>query len=168
MAFKMKVSNDKLEGMDVVPAGQYDIKLVAFNPKPSKKGDSVNLNAIMEITNHPEFAGRKVFDTLNSGGSFTWPDFVHCFGLPMEVIDADNSTIPGDWDGDPAKFKEDDYTTWKYKGPLVGRSGKAEIAVDNYNGKDNNKIRRYFCAVQGCEQKFPKIRHQTDLLRNNK
>lgn len=167
MAFKMKVSNDRIEGMDVVPAGQYDVKLIGFKPKSSSKGDSVNLNAMLEIVNHPDYAGRKVFDSLNTpGGAFTHPDFVHCFGLPMET-DGKDSWIPGEWDGDPIRFKEADPTTFVYKGPLVGRVGKIEIAVDNYNGKDNNKIRRYFCAVGDCEKKFPKVRHIQDLLARN-
>jgi len=42
-----------------------------------------------------------------------------------------------------------------------------EVAVDNYNGKDNNKIRRYFCAVPDCATKFPKIRHIADLLKKS-
>jgi hypothetical protein len=162
--FSMKVSNDKLEGLDVVPPGPYDIKLVGFNVKVSKKGDSFNLNPCMEIVGHPEFAGRKVFDTLNSGGAWTWPDFVHCFGLPMET-DGKESWIPGSWDGDKAKYKADDPNTWKYAGPLLGRSGKVNIAVDNYNGKDSNKVERYICAVPDCASKFPKIRHIADLLK---
>lgn len=165
MPFKMKVSNEKLVGMDVIPPGQYDVKLVAFNPKPSKDGNSINLNAIMEVVNHPDFAGRKLFESLNTpGGAFTQPDFVHCFGLPMDT-DGKDSWIPGEWDKDKAKFKEDDPTTFVYEGPLVGRTGKVEVAVDNYQGKDNNKIARYFCAVQDCASKFPEIKHSTNLLR---
>lgn len=167
MAFQMKVSSDKLEGQDVFPAGQYDVKLVSFKPSMSKgQTPTQNLNALMVVVNHSEFADRKLYDSLNVGGAFTWPDFVHCFGFPMET-DGTNSWIPGDWDGDPAKFNPDDVTTWKYKGPLIGRTGKVEVAVDNYNGKDNNKIRRYFCAVPDCATKFPKIRHIQDLLKKS-
>lgn len=166
MSFQMKVSNDKIEGQDVFPAGQYEVKLVGFKPSKAKTG-SRNLNALMEVVNHGELIGRKLYDSLNEGGAFTWPDFVHCFGLPMET-DGTDSWIPGDWNGDAAKFNPDDVTTWKYKGPLVGRVGKVEVAVDNYNGKDNNKIRRYFCAVADCETKFPKVRHIQDLLKNSK
>jgi len=167
MAFKMKVSNEKIEGQDVFPAGQYEVKLVSFKPAKSKDGASINLNAMMAITNHPEYANRKLYDSLNTpGGAFTQPDFVHCFGLPMET-DGKESWIPGEWDGDVAKFKEDDPSTWVYKGPLIGRSGKVEVYVDNYNGRDNNKIRRYFCAVSDCATKFPKIRHSADLARKS-
>lgn len=166
MAFSMKVSNEKLEGQDVVPAGQYELKLIGFKPKVSKKGDTYNLNPAYEIVNHPEFAGRKVYDTMNSNGAWTWPDMVHAFGFPMET-DGKESWIPGVWNGDLSKYVEDDPNTWVYKGPLVGRVAKMEIAVDSYNGKDNNKVRRYFCAVPDCATKFPKIRHIEDLLKNS-
>jgi hypothetical protein len=162
MPFPMKVSNEKLEGQEVFPAGQYEVKLVAFKPSKAKTG-STNLNARMEVVNHSEYAGRKLFDSLNEGGAFTWPDFSHCFGIPMET-DGQNSWLAGAWDGDPAKFQENDPATWVYKGPLVGRIGKVEVAVDNYQGRDNNKIRRYFCNVPDCATKFPKIKHIQDLL----
>lgn len=165
-SFQMKVSNDKIEGQDVFPAGQYEIKLVSFKPSKAKTG-STNLNAMMEVVNHPDFSGRKLYDSLNAGGAFTWPDFVHCFGLPMET-DGKESWIPGDWDADATKFNPAEPGTWKYRGPLVGRTGKVEVAVDSYNGRENNKIRRYFCAVADCATKFPKIRHIEDLLKNSK
>lgn len=164
--FSMKVSNEKLEGQDVVPSGIYEVKLVKFTPKVSKNGDTYNLNPMMEVTNHPELSGRKIFDTLNSNGAWTWPDFVHAFGLPMET-DGTESWMPGTWDKDKAKYVEGDPNTWTYNGPLVGRTAKVEIAVDNYNGRDNNKIRRYFCAVADCATKFPKIRHIEDLLKKS-
>lgn len=162
-----KVDTSKIEGQEVFPPGIYEFKLAGFAPKKSKGGDSTNLNPRFELINHPDFAGRKVFDSLNEGAAFLWPDFVHALGLPMET-DGDSSWIPGDWNGDPAKFKEDDPSTWVYKGPLVGRVAKMEIAVGNFNGRDNNRIKRYFCALPDCATKFPKIRHSEDLLKNQK
>lgn len=168
MGFSMKVSNDKLEGQDVVPPGQYELKLMGFKPKVAKSLTSFNYNPFMEIVNHPDFAGRKAFDSLNSpGGAFVIPDFVHAFGLPMET-DGKESWMPGAWNGDPAKYKEDDPDTWVYKGPLVGRVAKVILAVRTYNNKQSNAIERYFCNVTDCESKFPKIRHITDLLKNQK
>jgi len=160
--FQMKVSNDKIEGFDVIPPGQYDVKLVSFNPKLSKSGTSLNYNPCMVVVNHPEFAGRKVFDSLNA--PWVWADFSHCFGLPLETDGKDN-WLPGEWTGDPAKYKADDPATFVYKGPLVGRTGKIEVAVDNYQGKDSNKVSRYLCAVADCATKFPKIRHSTNLIK---
>jgi hypothetical protein len=161
-----KVDTSKIEGQEVFPPGIYEFKLAGFKPSKAKTG-STNLNARFEMINHPEYAGRKVFDSLNEGGAFLWPDFCHALGLPMET-DGDSSWLPGEWNGDPAKFKEDDPSTWVYKGPLVGRVAKLEIAVDNWQGRDNNKIKRYFCAIADCATKFPKIRHSDDLLKNSK
>jgi hypothetical protein len=166
MAFTMKVSNEKIEGQEVIPPQIYELKLVAFKPKLSKSGTSTNLNPIMEVVSPVEYAGRKIFDNLNTSAAWTYPDFCHAFGLPMET-DGKDSWLPGTWDGDGSKFKEDDPTTWAYKGPLVGRTAKVEVAVDNYNGKDGNKVRRYFCAVADCQTKFPKIRHSEDLLKRS-
>ncbi len=165
MAFQMRVAKDVIEGKDVVPPGIYEVKLVGFNPKVSKSGTSVNLNAIMQITNHAEFGDRKIYDTMNSNG-YTYADFSHCFGLPMET-DGTEFWLPGTWDKDKAKYNADDPATWIYNGPLVGRTGKVEIAVDNYNGKDNNKVKRYFCAIADCEKKFPGVSHREDLLRKS-
>lgn len=160
-AFKMKVSNEKIKGLDTILPGQYDVKLVGFNPKLSKAGDSTNLNACMEIVNHPDFMGRKLYDNMNTpGGAFYQSDFVHCFGLPMDT-DGTTSWIPGDWDKDKAKFKEDDPTTYSYEGPLVGRIGKVEVGVDSFG----SKIARYFCAVADCNSKFPDIKHYSNLLK---
>lgn len=163
MPFTMKISKDKIAGQEVIPSGTYDIKLVLFKPGAAKSG-TLSLNPMMEVINNQEYASRKLFDTLNIGGAFTYPDFCHCFGLPMET-DGKDFWLPGAWDGDAAKFKEDDYSTWVYKGPLVGRTGKVEVIVDNYNGRDNNKINRYFCAIPDCQTKFPDIKHSTNLVR---
>ena len=63
--------------------------------------------------------------------------------------------LPGNWDGDIAKFKEDDPTTWVYDGPLIGRDAQVEIANDTFNGKVNNKVKRYICAVPDCDTSVP-------------
>lgn len=166
MAFQMKVSTEKVDGQDIIPAGQYEVKLLGFKPKLSTKG-SINLNACMEVVNHPDFAGRKIYTSLNVGMAFMYPDFSHCFGVLIES-DGKDYWLPGNWDGDAAKFNPEDPTTWVYKGPLVGRVGKIEIAVDQYNGRDKNDIRRYFWNVPGWEQKYPKLRPKEDLLSRSK
>jgi hypothetical protein len=164
MAFQMKVDNSKIEGQDVIPPQIYEAKLVAFKPKASKSGTSFNYNPVLEIVSPAEYAGRKVFDNWNSVAEWLLVDYCHAFGLPLET-DGKSSWLPGVWDADPAKFNADDPSTWVYKGPLVGRVAKVEIAVDNYNGRDNNKVRRYFCAVADCKTKFPKVNHSEDLLK---
>jgi hypothetical protein len=162
MAFKMIVSAEKIEGQDVMPSGQYEVKLLGFKPSLAKTG-SINLNACMEVVNHPDYAGRKLYSSLNVGMAFMYPDFSHCFGIIIEG-DGKNFWLPGTWDGDVAKFKEDDPTTWKYVGPLVGRIGKIEVAVTEYNGKERNDIRRYFWNTPGVESKWPKLKPKEDLL----
>jgi hypothetical protein len=167
MAFRMTVSKETVEGKEVVPAGIYDIRLVSFKPKfsdPAKTGKpkSLNLNAQMEIINHPDHAGRKVFEGLNQNAGWVQTDFVHCFGIPMET-DGTDYWIPGTWDDNPS-FDPDNAETYSYKGPLVGMTGKIELAVDSWNNKPNNKVRRYFCSVEDCATKFPQINHSMDLL----
>jgi hypothetical protein len=159
MAFKMKVTNDKLEGMDVFPAGQYDVKLISFKPSKASTG-SINLNAMFEVVNHPEYSGRRLYDSLNEGFNVSRQDLAHCLGFPMET-DGKESWLPGEWSGE-----ENDPKTWKYTGPLLGQTGKVEVGIKTYNGKESNGIRRYFCAVPDCATKFPKIRHVTDLMKN--
>jgi hypothetical protein len=165
--FSMKVSNEKLEGKDNVLPGEYDLKLIGFRPKISSNGQSYNLNPMFEITGHPEYVGRKVFDNLNSNAQFIWQDFCHALGLPMET-DGNSSWLPGSWDKDKAKYNENDPATWEYEGPLVGRTAHVELGLKSYNGKESTAIRRYFCAVDDCAQKFPKVRHMQDLLKNSK
>jgi hypothetical protein len=95
---------------------------------------------MMEIVNHPDFAGRKLFDSLNTGAGWLFEPFVQCFGLALETEDGENFNLPGKWDGDPQTYKEDDPTTYKYVGPLLGRTGKGEVSIDSYNNKDKNVI----------------------------
>lgn len=163
MAFQMKVSNEKLTGAENPTPGPYKLKLLFFKPETSKKGDSINLKACMEVVDHVTFDGRKVWDNLNSNGAWTYSDFCHAFGLPMET-DGKESWLPGNWDGDAAKFDPNKPETWKYVGPLVGRTANVEIGVDSFGAK----IRRYFCAVPDCATKFPTVKHSQDLMKNSK
>ena len=138
------VSKDAVKGRDVVPSGLYDVRLVAFRPKPTKAGDSVNLNGQFEIQNHPEYAGRMVFDNLSTNANAAWKlvAFVKAFGLDMTEAADGSLSIPGEFTG-----PENDATQWKYVGPLVGRTGKVEVAVDNYNGNDKNIIKTFVPAA---------------------
>jgi hypothetical protein len=166
MAFKMFVSKEAVEGKEVVPAGQYLVRFVKFVPKFSKpnavdpnKVPSLNYNAQMEIV-EGEYAGRILFEGLNQNAGWIQNDFCHCFGFPMEHDPSDDTyAIPGMWDGEEGKAE-----TYVYKGPLTGKVGKVEVAVDSYNNKPNNKIRKYFCAIDNCDQLYPNVKHSQDLL----
>lgn len=166
MPFKMGVSKEAVEGKETVPAGQYLVRFVEFKPKYSKpnqadptKVPSLNFNARLEIT-EGDHAGRMIFDGLNENAGWVQQDFCHCFGLSMEQ---DPSTevysIPGIWDGEEGKPE-----TYVYKGPLTGKVGKIEVALDTYNGKQYSKVRKYFCAIDNCDQLYPDVKHSQDLL----
>lgn len=178
-AFRMSISKDKIEGKDAIPAGIYELKLVSFKPKFSKPNfsnpnapSSLNLNAMMVVVNNPQHDGSNgerpaaIFEGLNQNAGWIMLDFCHAFGLPMET-DGNEYWLPGSWDSE-ANFDQNNAETYKYVGPLVGRVAKVEVGMDSYNGKDTNKVRRYFCAVDDCETKFPEIKHREDLLKRSK
>lgn len=158
MAFKMGF--DPSAGGKTAPNGIYTLALKGFRPKMNKNQDGANFNAQMEVQENPEYDGVKVYETLSSKAGFTQLDFSHAFGLEIEDLGNGQYAIPGNWDGDPEKFKEDDPSTWVYEGPLVGRTAKVELAIDTYMGKENSKVKQYICAIEGCKDK-----HSTDLLR---
>jgi len=168
MAFKMGYDKEKLSGMKPVPPGIYQVRFEQFKPKLSKdKGDgkprSLNLNAECTIINHPEFENRKVFATLNEGIPSFIQDFVHSFGVEMEDQASDNPKFPGIMDADPSIFDENNPETWKYAGPLVGKVAQWELGVKTYQGREQQSIRKFICAVPDCANKFPDIRHATDM-----
>lgn len=163
MAFKMKLSKDQVEGMEILTPGQYEVRLMGFKPQFSKDKGSINLRPELIVVNNSDLVNRRVFDTLNSK-AFYFQDFSHAFGIPLET-DGKEYWLAGEWDGDKQKYKEDDPTTWVYKGPLLNRIAKIEVGIDNYQGKDQNKIIRYFCAISDCATKFPQIKHSDNLNR---
>src|ERR1700748_3585210 len=134
MAFTMKQSKKKVEGQEVAPQGLYTVKLLGFKPKFSKpnpqfpdKVPTLNLNAQMEIVDNPEQEGKKVYEVFNMN-SFMFADFCHAFGLPMET-DGENYWLPGSWDNAP-DFDETKAETYKYDGPLLGRTAQVDLAID--------------------------------------
>lgn len=157
----MKLNPDKLKGMPPLPADQiYDLKFVGFQPKFVKgRTDAVNYRGQFEVINNPNYINRKIFDNLNSGAEWIIQDFCHGLGLPLEKLPDGSLTIPGTFNGPEDKPEE-----WKYVGPLVGRTCKVVLGIESYNGKDNNKIKQYICAVTNCATTFPEIRHSTNLL----
>jgi len=164
MAFKMGFDKESLTGKTVTP-GLYTVRLTGFKPKKNKDGDSVNFNAQMKIINHPEYDGTPLYETLSAKAGFTQWDFAHGFGLQLEDLGNGQYVLPGTWDKDIAKFKETDPLTWVYDGPLIGRDAQVEIANDTWDGKINNKIKRYICAVPDCDSLFPDNKHSQDLLK---
>jgi hypothetical protein len=178
MAFRLGVSKDKIEGAIALPAGIYDLKLASFKPKFSKPNPqnpgaplSLNLNAMMVVVNNPQYDGSNgerasaVFEGLNQNAGWIMLDFCHAFGLPLET-DGNEYWLPGSWDSD-ASFDPNNAETYKYVGPLLGRTCRVEVGIETYNGKDTNKVRRYLCAIDDCATKFPEIKHREDLLKKS-
>lgn len=177
MAYQMNFNKEELAGKPPVSAGWYIVQLKGFKPKASKPkpGEAapadpstlgLSLNAELEIINHPEHTGRKIFAGLHTKMAFMWADFVHAAGLPMEEVQDEfagtekaNYALPGVWEG------QDTYPTepekWKYLGPLLNKTLEVELAEIPASGnfRAKNEIRQYKCAVAGCTEK-----HQTNLI----
>lgn len=161
--FKMGFNKEKLKGPEPVPNGIYILRMLAFNPKLSEKKDSTNLNAVLEVTGNGDLDGKKVFLGLNTKIPNWIQDFVHALGMEMEDQLSEEPSIPGVFDGDPVKFKADDPSTWVYKGPLIGRTGKFELGQREYQGRMQQDAKQFICAVPGCATKFPDVRHTANM-----
>lgn len=164
---QMDFDKKQLEGFQPVPAGIYELRLVGFEPKVSTKGDSVNLNPVFAITNNadPELNGqvKKFLFGANSKIPAFIQDMVHALGMEMEDYSSPKPKIPGTWDGDKSKFKADDFSTYVYSGPLLNRVCKVELIEHDYQGKKSNKIRKFFCNVPQCAERFPEISHSDNV-----
>jgi hypothetical protein len=165
--FKMTLSKEQVEGREAMPEGIYKVRFIKFNPKLSKpnpgKPQSINLNAEYEVIDNPEFAGRKVYEIANMGSYNIQTEICHGFGIPLEVDSDGSYFIPGTWDSRP-DFDSANPETYEYKGPLIGKVAQIELAVTSYNGRNRNQVRRYFCVVDDCGNKFPEIRHVQNLI----
>lgn len=167
----MKFDQDKLEGLQPVSQGLYKVLFIEFKPKKSKPNNvtgktSINLNAKVKILDHPEFeTDRFIIANLNEGIPSFIQDFIHSFGLEMEDQLGAEPTIPGVFDTDKAKFKEDDPETWVYSGPLTGKTAQWELGIGDYQGRPNQRIERFICAVKDCNTRFPKINHSKNMAK---
>ena len=85
-------------------------------------------------------------------------DFVHSFGVPMEDPFGPNPSMPGSFDGD-----EQDPKTWKYTGPLLGKTAQWELGTRMYLGREVTDVRRFICAVPDCALTYPLVRHSNDM-----
>jgi len=170
MAVRMGVSKDSLTAPEPVEEDIYELKLEGFKPKLSNNGDSVNFNPQLRIvsgaTTGTKYAGKTpLFENLNSNSGWIQNDFVHAFGFPMDELPDGSLAMPGQFDG-----PEDKPELWKYSGPLVGKTFKAQVIKQEYEKKDkskgvSNKIKMYICAIPDCNTKYPKMRHSDNLVR---
>ena len=69
--------------------------------------------------------------------------------------------------GDSINFNAEDPTTWKYAGPIVGKTAQWEVGIKTYQGRDSNEPRQFICAIKGdkgeCASLYPQIRHARDM-----
>jgi hypothetical protein len=159
------VNASKLEGMQPVPAGWYEVRFEGFKPKKAKPpSDSINFNPQLKIINYtsPDGKDHKLMESMNTQAEWIIQDMVHAFGFEMELVPGttDQYKIPGDFAGDDSNPE-----TWVYTGPLSGAVAKVEVVVTSYQGKPQNKIKQWACAVQDCKTKNPKINHSTNLIK---
>ncbi len=156
---KMGVSKQELDDAKnrVTKGGTYTVSFQGFFPKKAKNGSSVNLNPRLVIIGDPEQNGKEVPYSLNFQTS-TWfmvENFIHMFGLKADEDGQGNKSIPGDW-----IQPSEDPTTWKYTGPLQGRTGKLEVVPGTYNGKEVFNVKQMLCALPGCTEK-----HSDNLIK---
>ena len=155
---KISIPKESLEGPKMLPPGIYWLRMDGFNPEYTKEGNSINLIPDLKVVNNPDFHDRRPGrEWLNSKAGWQLRDFCHCFVVQLEV-DADGQPqLPGEF----LPPDEPDPTKWRYSGPLLGKTGKVELA-EAY-GRDGRgpyiNIKRYFCSIAGCTE-----RHSDDLL----
>ena len=157
-----KFNKEELSGPKPVPPGLYTVKFEQFRPKKSKDGASINFNAEVSIVGG-EYDGKRIFAGLNTKIPSWIQDFFHSFGVPMEDQNGEEPSIPGIFDVDKATFNAEDPTTWKYAGPIVGKTAQWEIDVKTYQGRDSNEPRQFICAIKDCASLYPQIRHARDM-----
>lgn len=174
MAFKMSMSKEDLSGPPPVPNGIYDLQFTAFKPKVAKSGTSLNYNAEFTISRNPLYENRKVFHPLNTSFAVAIRDFVHSTGIDMEtvVVPAKGETpehsefvLPGTFEH--LKDFPDDPEKWgKYLGPLTNKIFKAELVITEYQGKQKNEIRAFYCAFPNCATLYPDMKHSQNLIKS--
>lgn len=159
---KMSVSAEQIKAPEPVPDNIYELRLEGFKPKFSSKKTNVNLNPQLKIATG-QFAGKTpLFENLNSDAGWVINDFCHAFGIPMVKNASGGFDIPGEFVGPDAEPEK-----WQYRGPLLGKVGKASVVITTYEGKPQNKVKSWICAVPNCNTQFPDIRHSNDLLKRS-
>ena len=87
---------------------------------------------------------------------------MHGLGFPLES----DGSLPGNWVFDPKE--PENVEKAQYKGPLMGRTMEAELAITSYNGNERNEFRQIRCAIHDCTSKFPDVKHQVNMIGKQK
>jgi hypothetical protein len=147
---KITYSKEDLAG-NVYPDGLYELRLESFESKPSKDGNSVNLNPVLNIVNHATLNGKRVFDNMNNGAPWIIEAFCHALGHALIPNPNGGGDMPGDFVG-----PDDKPTEWQYVGPLTGSVAKVMLKKTTYQGRDSSKVDQWFCALgDKCKMKHP-------------
>lgn len=107
----------------VFPPGVYDLSIKDCRQEAAKSSGELKLSVQFEIVAGPngsaEFAGKKMFSSYSLGEKAAWRVKKLCVaaGMSKEEIDAG----------------VDDEL-------LVGRTIRADVAVEKYNGRDTNRV----------------------------
>ena len=157
----MAVNPEQTKQAKPVPGGMYELRVKAGVAKMSKSKKGYNYEFYTEVVNNQaEFNGSFVPMRANNGfnQAKVVNDFVHACGFTLES----DGSIPGDWKlKDPAK--PDNFDGAQYSGPLLGKTFKAEVVVETYEGQDRNAVKQMICKIDKCAQQFPDILHMTDI-----
>ena len=168
MAFKMSFDKTTLKRPEPVPNGIYELRLIGFEPVTASSGESTNLYPVFEFVAPGEKYDAKKLKYAFVGNSLVpqlLQDMTHALGELMEEDPDPNmpDSMPGIFDTDKLKFNPKDPSTWVYSGPLLNKTLKAELYMENCKGRDSNKVLRFFCAIPNCAERFPKIQHSENM-----
>lgn len=161
---KLGFNKDQLKGLQPIPAGTYDmivrsIKLVQVKDKPGQ----MNFKVELEPQGITDRKNPRVFDTINEQMANFIQDFVHGAGLPMTTTQ-NGADVPGEFKP-PTEQKDKEAkppVLAVYSGPLLGRTVRTEVIESSWNGQPNNKVKQYFCKVEGCATKYPDVKHNSN------
>ena len=170
---KMGVNPESIKAPKPVPADWYELKIKELKAKYTKDSKPeegrINYTAYCEVVNarNPEHNGTFVPMNMNNGPfqGFAVVDLCHGCGLHIEA----DGTFPGGmkaWTFDSKDPENVDKA--QYKGPLLGRTFRAEVITSSYQGQENNKVKQITCKLADCAIKYPEIKHRLDLLGKNK
>lgn len=132
-----------LEGVDtsmpLLPEADYDFQIVESIPKINKRQDGYNWNLKLSLLSpatstegKPINPGFPIFHTVALQAA---PDAKDAEGFKRGLGEAIDAIFGSTKENRPRFNKE----LWE---AAVGKSVRAHIVVDNYEGKDNNKVKR--------------------------
>ena|SRR5271154_752004 len=168
MPVKMGVDPESTKAPKPVPADWYELRIKSLTAKPSKSGAGINYNLICTVINSkPDYNDKPVYGKVHNGpyAGYALFDFCHAVGLPMEA----DGTWPGGmqaWVFDPKD--PDNVSKAQYKGPMLGKTLHAEVAVTSWEGNDSNQVKQIRCKIPDCAVKYPDHKHRLDLIGKSK